>query len=51
VVWINVAQGTIQGWVVLSTVMQDQLHKAELRFTLDQFMLARLGKSIGLLFL
>jgi len=41
VVWINLAQGTIQWQVALSKVMQDQLRKAEVRFTLEQIMKAR----------
>jgi hypothetical protein len=41
VIWINLTQGKIQWQVVLSKVMQDQLHKADVSFTLEQTMKAQ----------
>jgi len=38
--WINLTQSTIQLWVVLITLVQDQLHKAQIKFTLEQTMKA-----------
>jgi len=46
VVCINLAQGTIQWQVVLSQIMQDQLHKAEVRFTLEYTMKAQRGVEV-----
>jgi uncharacterized membrane protein len=43
---VNLVQGTMQCQVVLSTVMQVQLHKAEVSFTLEQNVTAQRGVEV-----